>query len=114
MEAQPQQQDGHAGIASLRRQFTDEGCLLLLNEMELLAKLKECDNRKLLWLAKNTKAWKEADLFGVEAGIYAEIENRLYPEYDGENVTFQNWGWLTKEGEIRYLPDVLKEALSEY
>lgn len=70
--------------------------------MELMSKLKEADNRKLLWLAKNTKAWKDADMFGVEAEIYAEIENRLYPEYDGETVTFEEWGWRTPEGDVRY------------
>ena len=94
-----------AAPCSAKRQWTDEECHWLIREIELMSKLKEADNRKLLWLAKNTKAWKDADMFGVEAEIYAEIENRLYPEYDGETVTFEEWGWRTPEGDVRYLPN---------
>lgn len=97
--------DSGAAPCSAKRRWTDEECNWLLREMELMSKLKEADNRKLLWLAMNTKAWKEADVLGVEAEIYAEIENRLYPEYDGETVTFEEWGWRTPNGDVRYLPN---------
>lgn len=73
--------------------------------MELVGKLKEAENKKLLWLAMSTTAWKSVDVMGVEAEIFSEIENRLYPEYDGETVTFEEWGWKTPVGEIRYLPN---------
>lgn len=87
------------------KRWTDEDIHWLLGEMELNAKLKEADNRKLLWLAMNTEAWKSVGVMGVEADIFAEIESRLYPEYDGETVTFEDWGWRTPDGEIRYLPN---------
>lgn len=87
------------------KHWTDEDFRWLLGEMELNAKLKEADNRKLLWLAMSTEAWKSVGVMGVEADIFAEIESRLYPEYDGDTVTFQEWGWRTPDGDIRYLPN---------
>lgn len=65
--------------------------------------IRRDQNRKLLWLAKQLKGW-QTDLFTLDGDILNEIENRLYPEYDGATVTFENWGWNTPEGEIRYLP----------
>jgi len=67
--------------------------------------LKKMDGRKLLWLAKKFKVWglNDCDIFSIESDIVSEIERRLYPEYDGERVTYQEWGWQTYEGEIRYL-----------
>jgi hypothetical protein len=55
----------------------------------------------------NTEAWKSLDVVGIDSAIFAEIESRLYPEYDGKTVTFEEWGWKTPGGEIRYLPNSL-------
>lgn len=99
------QQSELAPATSSAKRWTDEECNWLLQQMDLMSKLKETDNRKLLWLGMNTKAWKSLDVGGVEAEIFGEIENRLYPEYNGETVTFEEWGWNTPEGEIRYLPN---------
>lgn len=94
--------------------WTDEQLNWLLQEIELNAKLKEADNKKLLWLAMNTAPWKSLDVMGVEPEIFGEIENRLYPEYDGETVTFEEWGWRTPTGDIRYLPnDVLGDQVAK-
>ena len=70
--------------------------------MNRVTKLKEADNKKILWLAMGTEAWRDS-LFDLTADIFAEIECRLYPEYDGDLVTRQEWGWKTPEGDIRYL-----------
>ena len=94
-----------AGSATGSAKWSKEELSWLLGEIELNSKLKEADNRKLLWLAMNTRPWKERDMIGVETEILNEVENRLYPEYDGETVTFEEWGWKTPDGEIRYLPN---------
>ena len=39
----------------------------------------------------------------IEDNIVGEISDRLYPEYDGEKVTFQDYGWKTPEGDIVYV-----------
>lgn len=100
-----QAQSELAAPAGSARAYADEQVEWLLGQIELIGKLKESDNRKLLWLGMNTKAWKALDVGGVEAEIFGEIENRLYPEYDGETVTFEEWGWRTPTGDIRYLPN---------
>ena len=72
--------------------------------MELCHSLKSADNRKILWLAMQTQAWKQmAEVYDLQNSIFNEIENRLYPEYDGEKVKATEWGWETPEGEVRYL-----------
>lgn len=48
------------------------------------------------------KAWTDTPIMTVAETILTEIENRLYPEYDGETVTVTEHGWMTPEGEIRY------------
>lgn len=97
--------DGEPGINPKPiKLWTDEQYRWLLGAMELTTKLQDADNRKILWLAMNTSAWKSADVVGVEADILAEVENRLYPEYDGDTVSYTEWGWQTPDGEIRYLP----------
>ena len=93
------------GAAPCSAKWSNEELSWLLGEIELNAKLKESDNRKLLWLAMNTMLWKERDMIGVETEILNEVENRLYPEYDGETVTFEEWGWRTPDGDVRYLPN---------
>jgi hypothetical protein len=95
---------------STAKKWTDEEIQWLLNEIKTMAKLKESDNRKLLWLAMNTRVWKSVDVLGIEVEIFTEIENRLYPEYDGETVTFEAWGWRTPTGDIRYLPSGKEEV----
>ena len=81
----------------------------LLREMDKVSALKEADNRKLLWLAMQTEPWRDCDPLSTTADILAELESRLYPEYDGENVRVTEWGWQTPDGEVRYLPDTPKD-----
>lgn len=83
--------------------LTDEQIDWLIGEAKMTAKVAEADNRKLLWLAMTSRIWKQVPMGGAVGAIFTEIENRLYPEYDGEKVTFEEWGWRTPEGDIRYL-----------
>ena len=86
-----------------KRQLSDAQIQWIKESMDQAAKLREADNKKLLWLVMGTEAWKNSPVFGIEGDIFSELENRLYPEYDGDLVTWQEWGWKTPEGDIRYL-----------
>ena len=77
----------------------------LRREIDKVSKLKAADNRKILWLAMQTEPWLNCDPMSAAADILAELESRMYPEYDGDSVRFTEWGWQTPEGEIRYLPN---------
>jgi len=74
----------------------------IVRAIEMAHTVKQYDNKKLLWFAMQTKAWTDTPIMTVAETILTEIENRLYPEYDGETVTVTEHGWMTPEGEIRY------------
>lgn len=84
--------------------WTDDQIRWLMRETDLWSSVAQADNKKLLWLAMQTQTWKALPLEGPDAAIFTEIENRLFPEYDGDTVTCEEWGWKTPESEIRYLP----------
>ena len=76
----------------------------LLDDANFAGDLEECDNRKLLWLAIQTKGWRQTPILGHDAAILAEIECRLYPEYDGDKVKATEWGWkITGEEDVIYV-----------
>ena len=77
---------------------------MLADDARFAGDLAECDNRKLLWLAMSTKAWMNLEVLGADAAILAEVESRLYPEYDGDKVKFTEWGWDVCGEEVRYVP----------
>ena len=64
--------------------------------------LRECDNKELCWLFERTSAFNELNILSVDAAIFYEISDRLYPEFDGDEVTSEEWGWKTPEGDIVY------------
>jgi hypothetical protein len=72
-------------------------------EIDKIEALRKADSRKILWLAMHTPPWMECPMFSTHADVLAEVECRLYPEYDGDKVKFTEWGWSTPEGEIRYV-----------
>lgn len=65
--------------------------------------LEKVDNKKLLWLLLNTPQFKDWPMDGPISAIRGAIEDRLYPEYDGDKVQITERGWKTPEGEINYL-----------
>ncbi|HKX31224.1 MAG TPA: hypothetical protein VJ302_26275 [Blastocatellia bacterium] len=66
--------------------------------------LTKMDDRQLLWCLMKSRLW-ERPIGSTEDMILQELADRLYPEFDGENVIWQPWGWLTPTGEIRYVND---------
>lgn len=65
--------------------------------------LRDADEKKLLWLLIKTEWWGRCTSFGVEGALRDELERRLYPEYDGENVFTTETGWATPDGPVNYL-----------
>lgn len=75
----------------------------IFEECRLHEELQQADNRKLLWLLLNTPQFRDWPMDGPLGAIRDEVENRLYPEYDGEKVQMTETGWQTPEGPISYL-----------
>lgn len=72
-------------------------------ECRIHEEIAKADNRKLLWLLLSTPQFRDWPMDGPISAIRDEIENRLYPEYDGDKVKFEEWGWATPEGPVVYL-----------
>ncbi len=91
--------------AAGRRQEMDAKEFLdhIFEECRIHEGVAKCDDRKLLWLLLTTPQFKDWPMTGPVSAIRDEIENRLYPEYDGDKVSFQEWGWSTPDGEVRYV-----------
>lgn len=89
----------------MSRELTDEQVHRLTEMIRVSASLRECDNKKLLWLFhQSAKQWIDSlPITSVACDIISEIENRLVPEYDGETVYMTKTGWMTPEGPINYL-----------
>ena len=81
---------------------TEKQFQTLITMVERSKKLENMDNKKLLWIAKKLGICDEIEVFSPLDDVWAEIENRLYPEYDGIEITWEEWGWKTPDGEIRY------------
>ena len=64
--------------------------------------LARMDDRQLLWCLMKSRLW-EQPIGSTEDMILQELTDRLYPEFDGENVSWEPWGWMTPNGEIRYV-----------
>jgi hypothetical protein len=83
-----------------------EGAFLaVINEIAVFAQVEKMDNKELLWRCMNTPFWRrlgEMPLNDMAVTLIAELEKRMYPEYDGDNVEFMPWGWKTPQGDIRY------------
>ncbi len=66
---------------------------------EALAKI---DDRHLCWLLWNCTFTDNLAMFDPQMDILDEVQRRLYPEFDCEEVTATDYGWLTPEGVITY------------
>jgi len=87
---------------SAKQTPSEEGLKRILRAIEATNTVKQFDNKKLLWVAMQTKAWTDTPIMTFAEAILSEIENRLYPEFDGEMVVCTEFGWQTPDGEIRY------------
>ena len=75
------------------------------NVMEFLLtldRIRKMDNKELAFCLLKSDCYNQLPMNSPESLLIDEIVDRLYPEFDGETVTFEEWGWNTPEGEIRY------------
>jgi len=77
----------------------------LLEEIDIYMRAKErmgkIDDRMLLWLLKGT-VLLDAPVFSYRSALVDELEDCLFPEYDGDAVRLEDFGWSTPEGLIIY------------
>ena len=77
----------------------------LVEDIEIFARAKEkmggVDNRMLLWLLKGT-VLLDVPMFSYQSALVDELEDRLYPDYDGDTVKMEDFGWRTPEGLVIY------------
>ena len=70
--------------------------------VRIYCSLADADNRKLAWLLMSCPAYVEGTRPSTD--IIAEAVHRLYPEYlDNDAITWQEYGWNTPEGQVRYV-----------
>ena len=94
--------------ANLLEDNASDFAKVMLDSLRRGKQLEKWDGRRLLWTAKKLGIEDEINLFGPLSDVWDEISNRLYPEYDAETFTWQEWGWMTPDGEIRYVPSNAK------
>lgn len=66
------------------------------------------DNRELLWWIMKTIEHDRGIDDSFESYMWGELEDRLYPEYDGDKVTVEDYGWKTPNGPIIYIQEETK------
>jgi hypothetical protein len=86
----------------IREEYKKRTMEFMVGEMEAIAATESMDDKKLLWYLINTDFWKDFPCTGVDGALLGRLSDRLYPEYDGENVYSTETGWHTPEGEINY------------
>lgn len=82
----------------------------IIQYTEISSRLQDTDDRKLLWLLYRSKLFESVDAFSPTAALVNSLEDRLYPEYDGERVSMTEYGWETPEGAIVYDQTEWKKA----
>lgn len=75
----------------------------LVSEVGTQKRVEQMDNRELLFWFNQSDLMANAPFGGFESALLDAIGNRLYPEYDGENVVMEEWGYSTPEGPIVYI-----------
>lgn len=77
----------------------------LLEEIDIYKRAKEkmarIDDKMLLWLLKGTTLL-DVPVFTYQSALVDELEDRLFPEYDGDKVKLEDFGWSTPDGLIIY------------
>ncbi len=71
--------------------------------------VKQMDNKELLHHLISIFHRMNVHTLSTDDFILSEVEDRLFPEYDGETVTWENWGWHTPVGDIVYHPELNEE-----
>jgi hypothetical protein len=60
------------------------------------------DNAQLVWLWIGTETAKHMKAFTADDDLLDVILERLWPGWDGETITIQEWGWMTPDGPLIY------------
>lgn len=77
---------------------------MIFREGATADRVSAMDNRELLWWILQMDAFREQPLdFSFEESLRGELENRLYPEYDGDKVQMTDYGWTTPDGPLIYV-----------
>lgn len=75
----------------------------LLEEIDIYKRAKAemgtIDDKMLLWLLLGT-VLLDVPMFSYQSALIDELEDRLYPEYDGDKVKMEPFGWRTPDGLI--------------
>jgi hypothetical protein len=71
--------------------------------MKLQKHFGKMDNRELCWHFIEFVDSLNLGITNPADSMCETIVDRLYPEYDGDEITRQEYGWLTPEGRVEYL-----------
>lgn len=74
----------------------------LLKIAENYRRFGKMSNPELLWRMKKFVNSLDLPIDSDIDVMFEVIADRLYPEYDGENVTWTETGWITPRGSIDY------------
>lgn len=93
-----------------------DAAMNLIEDIEIFKRAKEkmghIDDKMLLWCLKGT-VLLDVPMFSYQSALIDELEDRLFPEYDGDKVTLEDFGWRTPDGLIIYSDVFCTENHSE-
>jgi hypothetical protein len=69
----------------------------IFKQIHWLPRLAKMDNKELLHHLLRIGVQSHLDADGEL--FWGELEDRLFPEYDGDNIEHHEWGWKYKNGE---------------
>lgn len=75
-----------------------------------LDKIDHIDDKALLWFLSKAVI-PDVELLSYQDALISKLEDRLYPEYDGDKVVLTDYGWSTPEGAIVYDEAEYKKAV---
>jgi hypothetical protein len=96
---------GKARIAFWWAGITKEKARKIISAINNITEIKSFDDKRLLWELIQCGVFDGLNPLTREDFLRDELETRMFPEYDGENVTFEEWGWHVQGGnDIVYYP----------
>lgn len=87
--------------------FTQDMAERVWKGIRTSSQVQAMDNKELLHHLIPLLRTLNVNMLSTEDFILSTVEDRLFPEYDGDNVTWENWGWKFKNGmELVYHPEL--------
>lgn len=87
---------------SNHKEITPTQAQRLIEWVKVQDKFNSMDNKELCWNSINFANSLDLDITGSADAMICTIQDRLYPEYDGEKIKWTETGWETPDGEINY------------